>query len=184
MNDYVNKNQKKIAIFNSILIVVSLIYGISTLFYSELDTVRLVGSIAATLALASGLVYSVRGYRKSAHVFYSLFMFLFAVSCFVKVIVGYVSEPTTINYFIMFTGAVSFLVLIVLAFGKNLGVSKSAKFAFVIFGLNFIVFVMELGTMGNNSPSFAFHFQELVLSILVLIFVISKYDNKEARGSK
>ena len=184
MNDYVNKNQKKIAIFNSILIVIALIYGIKSLFTYELETLRLVASIAASLALVSGFAYSASGYRKAAHHFYSLFMFLFAISCFVEVVIGYQGEPTTMNYFKMFTGAVSFIVLMVLAFGKNLGVGKSAKFAFIIFGFNFIVFVAELATINDNPAAFAFHFEELVLSILVLIFVVSKYDNKEARGSK
>lgn len=184
MNDYVNKNQRKIAIFNSILIIIALIYGISSLISYKLDTLRLVTSIAASLALVSGFIYSASGYRKSAHYFYSLFMFLFAISCCIQVVIGYLDVPTTINYFKMFTGAVSFIVLMILAFGKNLGVGKSAKFAFIIFGLNFIVFVAELASINENPAAFAFRFEELVLSILVLIFVISKYDNKEARGSK
>lgn len=183
--NFINKNLEKVGIVNILLIIVVFILKISQI--GDASNLMAIDSILCLVALASGVLYTVYGYKKSSAEYYKIFMLFFCLSALISFLtsVNITFTRTTLGVNVGTISLVaSFIITIcayLLAFGKNLGVKKSINLGFVIIGLNLFKFVSGLGA---TKPIIVAGLANLVLSFITLIFVSAKYADKASRGAK
>ena len=138
--------------------------------------------------LAIGVLYSLNEYGKKAAVYYKAFLLVLLgitiVAVFLETLFVEVLHPLLAVKCVLYI--VKALVLISLAFWKDLGKSKTFALAFVLFGLDvlsvalLVIYILgvsfNFGIIGSVAA--------LVADVTVLLAVNGKYKDKEERGSK
>lgn len=74
----ININLKTVGIVNSILLVAAIVLRVINI--TEMPTIRIIDLAICVVALLSGLVYSINGYKKDVAKYYKVFMYLYVVS--------------------------------------------------------------------------------------------------------
>ena len=134
--------------------------------------------VTTAWALAWAFLYLFKGYTKSAAVYYKLFLaFLllqFVVNFIMPIVRGDVLE--------IILHAVSILVLVVLAFGKDLG-AKNSQILFVILAALQIA-ITVLAIMSGLSGRIITNVARLLLIGTLGLMLEGKYADKRARGKR
>lgn len=139
----------------------------------------------AILALISGFIYLVKGYKKNAAAYFKGYVWIILIADMFAVIVG-ITEAT--SYFCKIVWAVALILLAVLAAGKDLGKIKS----FAVAGLILLCKVILLITVITNHSILGVAFVPVLLDMIAQIvrtittglMVCGKYLDKAARGTK
>ena len=139
--------------------------------------------LSTLLALASGLVYLLRGYRKSAAIYYKVFLLLTAVSSV------FLSSALISGFGFNLGSALLFVeiaVLLILTFGKDLGKRNTWMLFCALLVLILVYGLVYLPRYFNHQYLVVI---STLLSKLVLLGTIGfaiygKYADKDARGTK
>ena len=179
------KHEKAAAAFNSVLIGAALVLGVIALF----NVVNIwfgIALAALMLALVSGFVYTIGGYKKASAVYYKIFMILFAVSIFFDLIGDLI---TTISMRLgSYTSDVILLIIligaVILAFGKDLGKKTSVYITYAMLAVQIINSVRLIVLHHLTFSSTVKPIMSVVVVCIACMFVAFKYADKTARGTK
>ena len=174
----INDNLKKAGYFNAALIVIAIVLkaiciGIGT-------TLSKIDSIICIIALMFGLLYSLNGYKKDAAKNYKVFMYLFFISNAFALTAPFAIK---VDVLILVSNIIMFVLVFVLTFIKDLGVSKSTNLSMLILILTIIKFLYAVAKLGDSLSIYS-GFSSLALSCVLCVFVSAKYADKESRGAK
>jgi len=174
-------NKNVIPKWLSALNVILLIAGAALDVYLTVTVLKgqqtaMASSIALACACCFGLLYAVYGYQKDVATYATWFYGVFAIA--------EASKFYLIKEYdgILLPTIIAFACLSVLAIAKNLGKEKSRSLCILIL----VAAICSAGyylIMGQ--PVYALiGTTEIILSFVLLIMMIAKYKDKEARGSK
>lgn len=172
------ENKKGLSVLNIILLVVGVILDIYlSVTVLKNDQTALVTSIALACACCFGILYAVYGYKKDVATYALWFYGVFAIAVasklwFLKAHDG-IFLPTV----------VSFACLAVLAIARDLGKSKSMTLCVV--NLIAAVALPVYYLMNGIDVYYVLVFvTEAILSVVLLIMMYAKYQDKASRDSK
>lgn len=147
------------------------------------------------LALISGVIYLLKGYRKDAASFYKTFMMLNAVSAVVFALMALSVMQTSnsvegmqiasnVMYILcVFLMVIKAVLLFVLTFGQNLGKRNSWIIFCVILAIDIVVGLL-FKTSGSWAPfRFVSALPRLFMAGTIGLSIKGKYDDKDARGT-
>lgn len=174
----VNDNLKKAGYLNAVLIVIAIVLRLVSI--GSVPTVVQIDSALCIIALIFGLFYSLSGYKKDSAKYYRAFMYLYLVSSIVSLLAPLL---VTSNTFITVINAIIVILVLVLAFAKDIGVDNSTYFSLLILLLNLVKLFYSFTGVAEFSKM-ASNFANLILACILCIFVSAKYKDKESRGSK
>ena len=187
-----NKKYLPVKIVHLILMVAAIILCCVSLTKISADTrvfsdsgLRMVSYIAEIIALISGIIYLAFGYKKNAAVYYKAFMVILvivqAIICY-RQMVGEVSPRAAI------LSIIPFIMLVILATGKDLGKAKSYIIAAILLVCRLIILVLDIsvfGAMLNTGFSIiCFAVSDVLLAGTTFFMVTGKYLDKTERGTK
>ena len=185
--NFVIKNIKKVGIFNSILLALSIILMIVYFFNIEYTLVYFIYDILCFASIISALIYATKGYKKDAAKYYKAFFFLYALYTLFSTVAAVYSTLTR-DYEKVFTNEILLgLVAIdafVLAFGKDLGKKKSIGFACAMLILQLISSFRVFILYPDRITILITYFVRIVIACIACTFVVAKYADKESRGAK
>ena len=178
------KDLKTAGIINAILIVAAFIVGVIILFMAE--TILWKINILFTLAaLVFAFYYAFFGYKKDVAKGYKGFMIFYVATTLINIVgdiagtieLGYTSYLSTILL------AIVFICVVILAFTKDLKKTISTILGVIILVVKAIILIRSL-----VGPSYgvAYRLQnilDIVLAMLACFFVITKYIDKDLRGT-
>ena len=189
MYKFVKNNLEKINVFNVVLAVLAIVFTSRQLFASGVSVTDKISAAALIIALTSGLLYIVSSYKKNANGYYKGFMIIYALQSVYTVIAKLCHDLANgMNLPFMILTAVLMVVIavciILLAFVKNLGASKSLKLAAINFWVSTVSAVIGIVFHGAATRLPEFMLTPIIISVLAFVFVSAKYADKEARGAK
>ncbi len=182
------EKKRVVPIWLSVVLLVLLVAGIAfdifaLLKYTELESwntpVRIIDCIACGIALA----YCLKGYSKNAAGFFKAFCIAYCVSRVFPIFA--IAESYRAGNFvyplILLMHLITFAAMSIFVVAKELGKKKSCVLAGIIFACTLVNLLPILGT--------PFYFMigiitNLILTIVFLIMVYAKYQDKAARGTK
>lgn len=183
--NFITKNLKQAGIFNTVLIVIATIlqiYQLCIMDYKSASGILYFYDIITIIALVSGLFYAFYGYKKEASKYYKVFMALTFITFLCSAI-------SNLPYsYLMILTCISFVRLIpiaLLAFKKDFGKKNSIICAYTTFALTLAIVL--IGVFVFVTPLkylITLILNNVLLSVIVIIFVEAKYADKEARGTK
>ena len=178
---------KALFVFSLILLAAALVLSVIR-FFEPVESVAVLIYIRLALgilAILSGFVYVLGGYKKNDAVYYKLFMLLVCLEAvftlIVDLMVTQVKGDTSPVSGILRT--IICVNLVILAFAKDLGKQTSIGLAGAVLGVslfNIIRLIVLYGRFGIIADAAA----GLALALLVLLLVIGKYMDKTERGTK
>ena len=170
----INDNLKKTGIFNSIFIVIAIVFRLY--FISVFPIATKIDSIICIVALIFGLFYCLSGYKKDAAKYYKAFMYLYLFSCIFSLVASCDGSVLSIiaNVLILVSA-------FILAFVKDLGEKKSNGLALAILGVSIIKLCLVIT---KTIPHISVAFANLMLTCILCVFVSAKYADKTSRGAK
>ena len=174
----IDDNLKKTGYFNATLIVIAIILRVIVIPTAPI--LIKIDSIACLLALISGLVYCLNGYKKDVAKYYKAFMILYLISNISSIAMSILHAS---NIILIIANAVIIICVAFLALGKDLGEKKSNSFALVVLAINAIKLIYNIvanptvGTVRGGITS-------LILACILCMFVSAKYADKASRGAK
>lgn len=185
----INDNLKKTGYFNAILIVVAIAFQIRALFRADaLITDRIFYGLFI-VGLIYGLIYVFSVYKKDAAKYYKSFMIIYAVLSIYSIISkicnnNAIGLKTVSSFLTTILSIISTICIIILAFAKDLGKTKSYSVALA--NLFIILISTILGFIFNSTfiTKVEVWLPRIMLSIITYIFVCAKYIDKESRGAK
>ena len=189
MYKFVKNNLEKINVFNVVLAVLAIVFTSRLLFAADSSVLDRVANVIRIIGLLSGLLYIAYSYKKNANGYYKGFMIIYALQLVSDVIAKCCHDLAIglyapLSIFTSACVAVGAVCIIVLAFVKNLGVSKSLKLAAVNFWVNtggaVIGMILVKGAIFHPE----FWLTPITIAVLAFVFVCAKYADKEARGAK
>lgn len=173
--EFINKNLKKVSIFNTVLIVITIVLLAIQIATSSF-TSKKIESILQIVALLYGLYYALTGYKKISAIGYKVFMIIYALCSVTPLFRS--TDIFTIIISVLETGCA-----LLLAFGKNLGKSISTTLACVILILA-ITKIVRSALVLFSALNYVTVVSGLLLAFIVLVFVSTKYADKASRGTK
>jgi len=180
--EFITKNLKTVGIVNTILIVVALVARCIT--FADSPAMIKAESIIGAIGLISGLIYAFNGYKKDAAKYYKLFMYTYVVISIISLIVEIVASKTMGVRALQFSFVIiPFICICLLAFVKDFGKTKSITAIGIVLLINVIRFARAIIKNTDLNIS-TVSLGNLVLAIIAFIFVVCKYADKEARGTK
>lgn len=129
------------------------------------------------LTLFAALIYCIKGCGKASADWFMFFLIMFTVMKFVFA----VAARKATSALVPVTEVIPFGMLCVLAVAKDLGKNKSFILAVVVLLASLVQF-MFLTLEGNSLPASAFG--SVILSVVLLVMLEAKYEDKATRGSK
>lgn len=135
------------------------------------------------LALASGLIYLLKGYSKSAAIYYKVFMLLTAVSSVILSTAFITDFGFNVGSALLF---VEIAILLILTFAKDLGKRNT----WIFFGALLVLTLLYGILFAPKYFNYRFFvilttiFSKLVLIGTVGFAIRGKYADKDARGTK
>lgn len=173
----INDNLKKAGYFNIALIVIAIVLRL--IIINTVPTIVKIDSIICIAALIFGLFYALSGYKKDGAKYYKAFISLYFVSSIVSLITSIIAPTSeSINIYILFINIVVIVLLFILAFVKDVGISKSTNISLLILLVNIIKMFY------TNKLTYQGGFANLILACILCVFVSAKYRDKESRGTK
>lgn len=176
----IRENFKKVGVFNTVLIILVVIY----------DSLRLVtgNTLLPKISIAihfgayiAGILYAVSGYKKDAAKYYKVFMLFLVVS----EILSFVSKMDRSEppMFSMILSGICVFAALILFFVKDFG----KKNTIAICSMSLILHISNLlYTLINASAKFQAAtgpISDSILLIVALVFIVAKYEDKASRGS-
>ena len=151
--------------------------------FSNLSNVFLMALILAMLVV--GTLYLIKGYTKRAALYYKLFLFLNVAVSVLTIFIDlcfYQVNPWMIIISIL--NACKVVLLLIMAFGKDLGEKKTWKLFYLLLaadGVKLILAVINMVGIGFDF-SFAGYVTALICDGTIGLAIRGKYDNKKSRG--
>lgn len=172
-------------IFLGICFYVYSISKLSTVYDNITDiVVSLLQSVSAMLALFSGFIYFIKGYKKNAAAYFKGYVWVAVIADMFATVAGITEVP---SYLIKIVWAASLIFLVILATGKDLGRENSFTLAILIFLCKFVILVSA--TLNSTILGLAFIpvvldiVAQLILTITTTLMVCGKYLDKASRGT-
>lgn len=141
-------------------------------------------TVIAILALISGFIYLVHGYRKNAAAYYKGFVWILLIKEIMTTVAGNIMGTSLL----MYVRVIDLVLLTILTVGKDLGKTKSfALVGFILVGklIVFINYLITLQSLGLGVTVRAIDLiGQIILTITTGLMVCGKYLDKEARGAK
>ena len=139
-----------------------------------------VSALLNLAALACGIIYLLKGYRKEASNYYKAFIAMMAAFYAITAYPGYVTDGFSVGVILQM---VKIILLLVLAFAKDLG-KRNTWIVFWVMIAVYAVFLM----VKNNFAGMALYrivvvFSKLVMDGTIGLAIKGKYDDKDARGA-
>ena len=180
--NFITKNLKQAGVFNTLLIVVGIVYDIARLFNQNNTYNVILIVLLQLIAYSFALSYAFKGYKKNAAKSFKLFVYAFGLSLLATIIRTIVSNDAPVIATV--NSIIGFIPVAILAFVKDLGKKRSLSLA----GVSLASGVFGIVYVALTAPEFArtllTTLSGLILSAVLFIFVIAKYRDKEARGAK
>ena len=184
----INDNLKKAGYFNAALIVIAIAFQVKALFNANALLTDKIFYILYIVGLVSGLIYSLSGYKKDSAKYYKSFMIIYALlstySIVSKIVNNIAIGMELFHIATTILSVIADICIIVLAFTKDLGKSKSYSLIItnlvIILGSTVLGFIVSEGFINLVEIWLPL----VMLSIIAYIFVCAKFADKEARGAK
>ena len=189
MYKFVKNNQEKANVFNTVLSVLAIVFTSRLLFDAGYTVMDRIASVAFIFGLLSGLLYIASGYKKNANGYYKGFMIIYALQSVYAVIAKLCHDLAFGLYtpFVIIPAVcmgIAAVCVVILAFVKNLGVSKSLALAAVNFWVSTGGAVLAMILVKGFAARPQLWLPFITIAALAFEFVIEKYVDKEARGTK
>lgn len=149
--------------------------------------VNIVMMLTIMAMIASGVIYSLHNYEKSAANFYKAFLLLNVVVSLLTITIDvFFSKTDILTIFKSVVYGIKALLLLTLALWKDLGENKTWIIYCAIWFLDITVFMLVIIKMAMTSfdVSLMSVLTALISDIVMGIAIRGKYLDKEARGSK
>lgn len=162
--------------------LISVIMLFNSLLTNDLDMPHNIEIVTDILAVIIAYAYLVSGYSKGVANNYKTCMILSALN---GVAVAIISTTESIQVLPLISCIVAIILLLVLAFVKNLGKVVS----YIICGLllfirgNGIVSVLLTSPIGTNDPQVPLIFAQLCLALTITVITYAKYKDKASRDT-
>lgn len=179
--DFIINNLKQTGIFNTILIAVGIIYDVVRAF-SASNALSIIAIAFQLIAYFFALNYAFSGYKKDAAKSFRHFLYGYALSILVTMISSYVRGKAPINSTIF--AIIRFILVLILAYGKDLGKLNSYLLAEAVFILSFDTVIRQATNASALFRSLYTILSSLILSAVLWVFIVAKYQDKESRGTK
>ena len=153
-------------------------------------------SIIEIVALIVGILYLASGYSKSAAGFYKAFLTISALSAAVAIIPdvlsmqagnvldGAVIGSNGVNLTRILLHICEVVILLLLAFGKDLGKHRTWIFFGVLLALNVMISILSLFYAHSFLITLLHSLIHLLMTGTIGLAIKGKYDDKDARGTK
>ena len=152
----------------------------SQLFFDSFSAGVYILAILNIAALGCGIIYLLQGYSKKAASYYKAFMVLTAALSVLNIYSVYVFRGFCLGVILI---AVKVILLLALAFWKDLGKRNTWILFAIIIGIDLYIFV------SSNHQNYLLYRLAFVLSKLLMdgtigLAIRGKYVDKDARGTK
>ncbi len=144
-------------------------------------------TLMVMVMLLTGVLYLVHGYKKNAAVYYKAFIILMVLVTLIDFITNMVCTAMNVLLIIRCTlFAIKIILLLLLAFGKDLGQKKSRYILYVIVALDIAGIVVMFIIMSDTGFDFSLvgAIAALVADVTLGIAIHGKYADKASRGSQ
>lgn len=183
------KNLKKAGIFNTVLIIITVILEVLGLLVMSAYSNDRILNIANIIALLCGLFYIFTGYRKSSSKFFKIFMIVYACASVYDAIADMLycisTGVTSLCIIEIIANFLAALCVVVIAFTNNFGKLASTRLGKLNLILTLVSdLVFGLFIYKDMLIYLDIYVGDILLSCLALLFIIAKYTNKETRGAK
>ncbi len=143
-------------------------------------------TLVVVLMLITGILYLVHGYKKNAAVYYLAFILLLGLVNVLVVLIDVLytqKTPLIIIKCILYSAKI--IVLLIMAFGKNLGKKMTWTLLYVVVALDIAGMIVMLIYMFQNGFDFAMIgvVAAIVADVTIGLAIRGKYEDKESRGS-
>ena len=143
-------------------------------------------TMVVVLMLITGILYLVHGYKKNAAVYYLAFILLLVLVNVLVVLIDVLytqMTPLIIIKCILYSAKI--IVLLIMAFGKNLGKKMTWTLLYVVVALDIAGMIVMLIYMFQNGFDFAMIgvVAAIVADVTIGLAIRGKYEDKESRGS-
>ena len=143
-------------------------------------------TLVVVLMLITGILYLVHGYKKNAAVYYLAFILLLVLVNVLVVLIDVLytqMTPLIIIKCILYSAKI--IVLLIMAFGKNLGKKMTWTLLYVVVALDIAGMIVMLIYMFQNGFDFALIgvVAAIVADVTMGLAIRGKYEDKESRGS-
>ena len=143
-------------------------------------------TLVVVLMLITGILYLVHGYKKNAAVYYLAFILLLGLVNVLVVLIDVLytqMTPLIIIKCILYSAKI--IVLLIMAFGKNLGKKMTWTLLYVVVALDIAGMIVMLIYMFQNGFDFAMIgvVAAIVADVTIGLAIRGKYEDKESRGS-
>ena len=139
-------------------------------------------TLVVVLMLITGILYLVHGYKKNAAVYYLAFILLLVLVNFIVVLIDVLytqKTPLIIIKCILYSAKI--IVLLIMAFGKNLGKKMTWTLLYVVVALDIAGMIVMLQT-GFDFALIGV-FAAIVADVTMGLAIRGNYEDKESRGS-
>ena len=186
-----NKKYLPLKIVQLLLIVAGVVLYVITLiaFTQGASAINIISTVLNILALAAGFVYLIMGYKKEAHLYYKIFMWLFMVAEIIECTAIF-SIGSSLSTFSVFIKVFALAIVILLGGAKDYGKVKSNIVSIALVVINIYTVIMVIIAMPNLTetivPAEAMLFDaigQLLLASTAALMVCFKYLDKDARGT-
>ena len=143
-------------------------------------------TMVVVLMLITGILYLVHGYKKNAAVYYLAFILLLGlVNVLVVLIDVLYTQKTPLIIIKCILYSAKSIVLLIMAFGKNLGKKMTWTLLYVVVALDIAGMIVMLIYMFQNGFDFALIgvVAAIVADVTMGLAIRGKYEDKESRGS-
>ena len=143
-------------------------------------------TLVVVLMLITGILYLVHGYKKNAAVYYLAFILLLGlVNVLVVLIDVLYTQMTPLIIIKCIVYSAKIIVLLIMAFGKNLGKKMTWTLLYVVVALDIAGMIVMLIYMFQNGFDFAMIgvVAAIVADVTIGLAIRGKYEDKESRGS-
>lgn len=143
-------------------------------------------TMVVVLMLITGILYLVHGYKKNAAVYYLAFILLLGlVNVLVVLIDVLYTQMTPLIIIKCIVYSAKIIVLLIMAFGKNLGKKMTWTLLYVVVALDIAGMIVMLIYMFQNGFDFAMIgvVAAIVADVTIGLAIRGKYEDKESRGS-
>ena len=150
---------------------------------SNLMNVFLMAFILAMLVV--GALYLLKGYTKQAAGFYKAFLLLHIAVCALTIYIDLAFyKVNALMIAISVVNACKAVLLMILAFGKDLGRRRTWNLFYILLALDIVKLGFAIINMANNGFDFSFmgYVTALIADGTIGLAIRGKYENKKARG--
>ena len=187
-----NKKYLPLKIGHRFLIIVGIVLYVITLFsYSQgASVLNIISTVLNILPLVAGFVYLVMGYKKKAHMWYKIFMWLFMIAEIIEC-TSVFSMGITIPTFSVFIKILTLAVVMLLGGAKDYGKVKSNIISITLVALNIYSLIEAITALprfaqaGLSADAMIYDaIGQLILASTAALMVCAKYFDKDERGTK